>query len=355
MTMADLPLITPDLAGTGGQIKVEPEHFVVEEVPLYAPDGQGDHLFVCLSRSGRTTQQVIADLAAELRVPPRDIGYAGLKDRQARSTQVFSLPKVQPADAQAAAGELGLEFHWAIPHGKKLRTGHLLGNRFTITVLDPTAPDPLACAAAVIDALQERGLPNYFGTQRFGSWGDNAERGLAILTGKERRPGARWLYELMTSAYQARLFNEYLALRIHRSLFDRLLPGELAKKTDTGGMFIVEDVATDQARFERREITFTGPLFGYEMWSPQGAAAALEAEVLATSPVRPEEWRRHRVAGSRRPARLFLQPIALLPDPQGFVVRFFLPKGAYATIVLREVLKAEPQLVADDPLPDAET
>ncbi len=355
MTLDELPLITPDLDGTGGQIKVEPDHFVVDEVPLYEPSGQGDHLFVRLTRAGRTTQEVVADLAAELQVPAGDIGYAGLKDKQARATQVFSLPRVRPEEAQRAAGALGWELHWAVPHNKKLHTGHLLGNRFTITVLDPTVPDPMACAGAIVAALLERGLPNYFGAQRFGKWGDNADRGLAVLSGQMRRPGAKWLHELMISAYQSQLFNEYLALRLKRGLFDCILDGELVKKTDTGGMFIVEDVAIDQARFDHRDITYTGPLFGYDMWWPQGAAAELEAEVLATSPVKPEDWRRHRVSGSRRPAKLFLQPIDLLPHPQGFVISFFLPKGAYATILLREVLKAEPELLPEDPLPDGET
>ena len=144
---------------------------------------------------------------------------------------------------------------------------------------------------------------------------------------------------LLISAYQSRLFNDYLALRMERGLFDKILLGDLAKKTDTGGMFVVEDAAQEQARFDRREITFTGPLFGYKMRQPQADALALEAEILARSPVTPEQWRKHRTDGNRRIGRIFLQPIVVKPHPLGLRLTFYLPKGAYATILLREIMK----------------
>lgn len=340
MPLSNLPFITPDLPGTGGEIKAEPEYFVVDEVPLYEPGGVGDHLFVRLTRSGQTTQHLVQTIAKTLGVPARGIGYAGLKDRHARTTQVLSLPGVHPDQIADLGPAIDAEIHWAIPHNKKLRPGHLLGNRFTITVLDPTVADALDRAQAIIAALHQRGLANYFGEQRFGSYGDNAEQGLAILSGKQRRPRQKWLHKLLASAYQSQLFNQYLALRIERSAFDRILAGDLAKKTDTGGMFIVEDVPAEQARFDRQQITFTGPLFGYKMRQPQADAAALEAEILKDCPVTAQQWRSHRVQGNRRAGRLFLGPIDLTPHPRGFILSFFLPKGAYATILLREIIKA---------------
>ena len=337
--MPELPYITPELPGIGGEIKIEPEHFIVEEVPLYPPTGEGDHLFVQLTREGQTTREVVENLAQALGISPNGIGYAGLKDKHARVTQVFSLPGVSPEQAQEAAGSLGYEFGWAVPHNRKLRPGHLLGNRFTITILNPDAEDALDRAEAIVRALEARGLPNFFGQQRFGQYGDNAEQGLAILTGKKRRPRQKWLTRLLISAYQSQLFNDYLTLRIQRGLFDKILLGDLAKKTDTGGMFVVDDVATDQARFDRREITFTGPLFGYKMRQPQADAAALEAEIQETSPVTPEQWRKNRTDGNRRVGRIFLQPVDVKPYPLGLRLTFYLPKGAYATILLREVMK----------------
>lgn len=348
MLPADLPLISADLPGTGGLIKVEPDHFIVEEVPLYEPSGEGEHLFVLITRAERTTRQVVDDLASGLGIPATDIGYAGLKDRQARTTQMFSLPGVQVDQVEAVTADLDLELVWTAANNRKLRTGHLLGNRFTITVLEPTAPDALDRAEAIITALTERGLPNFFGTQRFGRFGDNAEQGLAILSGERQRPGAKWLHRLLTSAYQSQLFNDYLATRMRRGQFDRILAGDLAKKTDTGGMFLVEDVAAEQARFDQRQITYTGPLFGYEMREAAGAAAVLETEILSASPVPAAAWRKHRVSGNRRPGCLFLEPVDLQPHPQGFTLRFFLPKGAYATILLREIMKSDPGLLDDE-------
>ncbi len=336
---ATLPYITPDLPGIGGEIKAEPQHFIVEEVPLYEPSGQGEHTFVAFTREGQTTREVVEHLAQALHIPADAIGYAGLKDKHARVTQVFSLHQVPPHQAQTAIQDLGYTFHWARPHNRKLRPGHLLGNRFTITILHPTAENPLEQAQAIAQALETRGLPNFFGDQRFGRFGDNAEQGLAILTGQKRRPRQKWLTRLLISAYQSQLFNDYLTLRIQRGLFHRILLGDLAKKTDTGGMFIVEDVATDQERFQRGEITFTGPLFGYKMRQPQADALALEAEILAQSPVTPDQWRKHRTDGNRRVGKIFLQPISVKPHPLGLRLTFYLPKGAYATILLREIMK----------------
>ncbi len=337
--MPDLPYITPDLPGIGGEIKVEPVHFIVEELPLYPPTGRGEHLFVQLTREGQTTREVVENLARVLDIAPGGIGYAGLKDKHARVTQVFSLPGISPSQAKEAVIDLGYEFGYAIPHDRKLRPGHLLGNRFTITILNPQAADAVAQTKTIVRALEDRGLPNFFGKQRFGRFGDNAEQGLAILTGKKRRPRQKWLTRLLISAYQSQLFNDYLTLRLQRGLFETILLGEVAKKTDTGGMFIVEDVGVDQERFLRREITFTGPLFGYKMRQPQADAAALEAEILATSPVTMEQWRKHRTDGNRRIGRIFLQPIDVKPEPGGVRLTFYLPKGAYATILLREVMK----------------
>lgn len=341
MPLSSLPFITPELPGAGGEIKAEPDHFIVEEQALYEPSGSGEHLFVRLTRSGQTTREVVDALAQAVGVAAQDIGYAGLKDRQARATQVFSLLGAQAETLIPAAAALGYEVAWAIPNIAKLRAGHLLGNRFTITVLHPDGEAALPRAAAVLAALRQRGLPNYFGGQRFGVHGDNADQGLAILSGQRPRPRAKWLCKLLLSAYQSHLFNQYLALRMQRGFFDQLLTGDLAKKTDTGGMFLVEDAAAEQPRFQRGEITFTGPLFGHKMRQPAAAGAALEAEILAAAAVAAGQWRQHRVTGNRRPGRLFLGEVDLRPHPQGFQISFFLPKGAYATILLREVLKAD--------------
>lgn len=336
-----LPFFTADLPGCGGRLKAEPAHFVVEEAPLYPPDGAGPHLHVCLTREGWTTRQVVEALARLFDLRPSDIGYAGMKDRHARCTQVFSLPGLQAAAAQRIAAELPFEVLWAQPHRNKLKLGHLLGNHFQIMVTDLDAPvdEARQRAQAIAAVLAQRGLPNFFGPQRFGIDGANVARGRAALLGAG--PRDKWLRRLLISAYQSHLFNMYLQRRLALHLFDRLLLGDVAKKTDTGGMFDVKEPIVEQPRFDGGEINFTGPIYGFKMWAAKDKAAELEAVVLQEAELTMEHLRRARVEGSRRPGRLLLRDLNLTVDDAGLHLAFFLPKSAYATVVVREFTKVD--------------
>ena len=340
--MDTTPTITPDLPGIGGQLKAEPSHFVVEEVPVYEASGEGTHLFVSLTREGWTTRRVAEALAGVYDLPVQAIGFAGLKDRHARCTQTFSLPGLTPEDSQRIGPALPFQVNWARQHTNKLKVGHLLGNRFRITVVDLAVPqeEALARAQAVAAAIAQRGVPNFFGPQRFGIDGANVEKGRKALLGQGPR-GDRWLHRLMISAYQSHLFNRYLAQRIELGLFEQLLAGDVCKKADTGGMFEVHDVAAEQPRYARGEITFTGPIYGKKMWAAQGPAAELEARILAEAELTEDELRRVHTDGTRRPARLWLPTIELASCDDGLQVDFVLPKGAYATVVLREFMKSD--------------
>ena len=335
-----LPYVTPELPGVGGQLKAEPSAFVVEEIPVYDASGEGSHLYVSLTREGWTTRKVVEALADLYGIDRGAVGYAGMKDRHARCTQTFSLPNLQPQDAQRIQDELPFTVNWARCHGNKLKVGHLLGNRFTITVTDlSVGPDAArARVAAIAEAIARRGLPNFFGAQRFGIDGQNVARGRAAFLGNG--PREKWLSRLLISAYQSHLFNSYLAQRMERGSFGQLLDGDVCKKADTGGMFEVDDPATEQPRFERGEIAYTGPIFGKKMWAAARDAAGLENAILAEAGLSDKELRRCRSDGSRRPARLWLPDIALAVDPTGLQATFSLPKGAYATVVMREFTKS---------------
>ncbi len=341
VTYVALPFITTDLPGIGGEIKHKPAHFVVEEIPLYEPIGEGEHVYVCLIREGWNTRTLQKRLAHLFGLRARDVGYAGLKDKQARVTQTFSLflPDHDEATIIRRIQEaLPVRVLWAKRHRNKLKMGHLLGNRFRIVVFSPV-PAAISIAYEIALALQKRGFPNYYGLQRFGIHGDNAQRGWEILQGQGT--GDRWLRQLFLSAYQAALFNAWLVKRIHFGWFDQLLTGDIAKKFDTGGLFPVLDAAKEILRFQQQEITYTGPVYGYRMLWAQGKAGDLERQVLEDAGVTPDMFRNVRLDGGRRPARLFLHDFSMEPHPHGIILSFTLRKGTYATVVLREFLKTE--------------
>jgi tRNA pseudouridine13 synthase len=337
-----LPYSTAELPGVGGQLKAEPAHFVVEEIPLYEAGGSGAHLYVSLTREGWTTKRMADALADLFGVNRRAVGFAGLKDRNARCTQTFSLPGLAPEDAERIEPALPFQVNWARQHSNKLKVGHLLGNRFRITVTDLAVPpeEALARGQAIASAIAQRGVPNFFGPQRFGREGGNVEKGRTALLGQGPRRDP-WLAKLLVSAYQSHLFNRYLVRRIEVGLFGQVIAGDVCKKAETGGMFEVQDPAVEQPRYAAGEIAFTGPIYGKKMWAAKGQAAALEAGVLAEAELSDEDLRRARVDGTRRPARLWLPVIELMAGVQGLQVAFTLPKGAYATVVLREFIKSE--------------
>jgi tRNA pseudouridine13 synthase len=340
-TQTPLSFITASLPGIGGEIKAEPAHFVVEEIPLYAPAGEGEHVYVRLTRQGWATRALQQRLISLFGLREVDVGCAGLKDKQARATQTFSLLLHDVDEATVARRiqeVLPVEVAWTKRHRNKLRRGHLLGNRFRIVVLNPE-PEAMARAEGIAQALQSHGLPNFYGLQRFGMDGDNAQRGREVLFG--RGPRERWLKRFLLSAYQAALFNAWLTERIRRGWFERLLTGDIAKKTDTGGLFEVMEAAVELPRFQRREITYTGPIYGARMRWASGEPGELERSVLEAAEVTTEVLRQARLDGSRRPARLYLDDLSIESHPKGLLFTFTLPKGAYATTVLREFMKTE--------------
>jgi tRNA pseudouridine13 synthase len=337
--VAALPFITADLPGVGGEIKATPAHFVVEEMPLYEPVGEGEHVYVCLTREGWTSRALQKRLAEVLALREVDVGCAGLKDKNARVTQTFSLLLRDVDEATVARriqDALPVEVVWVRRHRNKLRAGHLLGNRFRVVVRHP-GPDAVAQAEAIAQALRARGVPNYYGAQRFGMGGDNALRGREILLG--RGPRERWLRRFLLSAYQSALFNAWLAERVRRGWFDLLLTGDVAKKTDTGGLFDVVDAQVERPRFERQEITYTGPIYGARMRWAGGEPGELERQVLTAAGATVEMLRRARLDGSRHTARLFPWELDIEPHPEGLLFTLALPKGAYATTILREFMK----------------
>lgn len=346
LSAADLPFVTTT-APVGGVLKAEPAHFVVEEVPLYAPSGSGEHVYLRVRRSGRTTHELARALARLAGLPDVAIGYAGLKDKHALVTQTFSLTfrGDEQALARRVADQLAIEVLDVARHGNKLRRGHLVGNCFEI-VLAGTAPDGLATARACLDELERAGIANFYGEQRLGERGANARRGARELAGDRRPGGGRggFAARFALNAFQSALFNRWLAERIARGWLERVLTGDVAKKTTNGALFDVLDEAAESERALRREIVATGPMYGVKMRAASGAPGALEDEVLRASGATADDFARARLGGSRRAARVFPADLAVEEHPEGLRFAFRLPKGAYATVVMREITKERCEL-----------
>lgn len=341
-----LPYLTADLEGIGGRIRARPEDFMVEEVALYEPSGSGSHLYVNITKRNQTTRDVQLQLAELFNLRPQNIGTAGLKDKYAVTTQTFSMlfekDDMRPDDAlELIKGSLNIKVNWAKFHSNKLRVGHLIGNRFKITITDIHMPTSRAAERSrrIAEMIHLRGLPNYYGEQRTGKDGEKVREGWAILQGQKTFTD-RWLSKILVAGYLSYLCNRYLAERMRRGLFDRLLLGDIAKKHETGGIFWVNDPLTEQPRYDAQEISFTAPIYGYLMSKSLGEAAALEAEILEESEMSLETFRRMGVTGTRRFGRLTPR-IEVTEAPRGIQLSFMLHKGGFATTLLREFVKTE--------------
>ena len=334
-------MLTADLPGAGGAM-VELEDFRVEELPAYLPSGEGEHCMALVEKRGLTTPQAIERICAELGLPARDAGYAGLKDKRGITRQWISLSGASPEDLRRL-DHPDLKILEAGRHGNKLRTGHLRGNRFAIT-LRGGHPEGLERARAALARLEERGLPNYFGEQRFGQRGDNARRGLQLLRGEIKPPKQKYQRRLLVSALQSYLFNEVLARRIREGRLSALLGGEVLQRTDSSGLFVSEELEVDAARLERGELVITGPICGPRMpWPKEGSPARLlEEEILAAHQIDPALFSTlGRIGrGGRRPLTVPLSGATVEASGEHLSLSFTLPPGSYATVALQEITQS---------------
>jgi tRNA pseudouridine13 synthase len=328
-------------AGAGAGRFESPEDFRVEEVPAYLPSGEGGHTFLWIEKRLRNTDEVARWLAREAGVAARDVGYAGRKDRMAVTLQHFSVPDLDPERALTLSMP-GVTVVRAARHPHKLRTGQLAGNRFVLRV-HGRDPDVGAQADEAREQLERAGLPNRFGAQRFGRDGDNPERARALLAGA-RFKGDRREARFLLSALQAAVFNEVLQTR--PLPLDRVEVGDLARRTDSGGLFLVEDAEVENARAARLEISATGPLFGTRMETPGPAVAEREAAAMRALGVDPDAIvppKGVRLRGGRRPLRVPVTGLALEQQEDVLQIRFELPAGSFATVLLEELLGAVPE------------
>jgi len=341
-----IPYLTADVPGIGGIIKQEPEDFTVEEIPAYEPIGEGEHLFVWIEKREVSSEQLTRHVADKLSLSPRDIGTAGLKDRQAVTRQYISVPAKCEPNVESLNTDSIRVLH-SKRHQNKLRTGHLNGNRFSILIRDVDA-EMFDNAETIGKRITSLGFPNAFGEQRFGHDGSTLKLGFDLLTGRttQRKLSAarrRFLLRLALSAVQSELFNRVLSERITDELLHTVLEGDVMQVHPTGGCFVVDDVETDQRRFDAREIMTTGPIFGPKMKAPSAAPAEREQRVLKAMGLEPACFQKFRklTQGTRRPLIVRPDEFSVKRDAGGLRLRFTLPSGTYATTLLREFQKNE--------------
>ncbi len=335
--LTPLPYTTQHIAGCGGLSKATPEDFVVEEIPAYLPQGEGEHLFLWIEKRGHSTLDVARALAAHCQFNEKEVSWAGQKDRQAVTRQWLCCP-ARFAEKHLSTFELdGVRILEAVRHQNKLKTGHLRGNRFQLVLRDV---GDLPAALESFDFLAQNGLANGFGAQRFGRHRDNAEKGKAILLagGKHRD---RFERKLFLSAFQSALFNRVLAKRIRANTLFDALAGDVLKKP-TGGEFICETPEIDTLRVRRFEVSPTGPIFGPDMRAPNHAVAEAEAQVLADEGIDASLFALGggETLGTRRALRVALENPECEVAGSDLHLAFSLPSGSYATQVLAELTKS---------------
>lgn len=343
----EIPRFEESPEPTGGTIKESPEDFVVEEIPAYEPSGEGEHLMLLLTKRDLTTNRVVKMLARHYEVPEKAVGFAGQKDRRAVTRQFFSVHAPAATPSPPDLGEdVTVDGIWR--HSKRLKTGHLKGNRFRIVVRRTSiSPDEASGRAGrFLLTMAERGMPNFFGPQRFGLDGDTARWGFALLgcTDVEiprRVHRSRSLRRLALSAAQSAIYNRYLSLRMQNGLLRRVLTGDVLVKVDTGGMFNAEEarMAEEQRRMDARQIVHAGPMFGRKTFASHSDARALEESVLQDMSVELSAFSRHGklLPGTRRRDLVFPTETSASVQGDGFVATFTLPRGSYATVLIRQI------------------
>lgn len=326
-----------------GDYRARPEDFQVAEVLDFAPEGEGEHLWLHVEKRDLTTAMTVRELARLCEVSPRDVGYSGMKDRVAVTRQWLSvqLPgREAPAGLAEALAERGVRVLSEARHPRKLKRGVHRANRFRLRLTGAALEDPALEARWA--RLVEQGVANYFGPQRFGPDGRNLLRARSLLARGWRKRDDR--DGMLLSAARSFLFNELLAERIREGSWDRLLLGEVANLDGTASQFTLEASDAElEARAARLDLHPSGVLWGVGGSVAEGEARALESRLAERYPSLCAGLERAGVRLGRRALRLRLGEPQLTRGEGELWLAFSLPRGAFATAVLRELI-AHPTL-----------
>jgi tRNA pseudouridine13 synthase len=322
-----------------GRLRVTPEDFRVEEILGFEPDGTGAHAMLLVEKRGANTGWVASQLARALRVAVRDVGWSGQKDRNAVTRQAFTLPWPVNVPLDACLGHVGEGYRvlGASRHGRKLRPGSHRANRFEIRVRD------LACdgtgLASRLQQIVEQGVPDYFGPQRFGRAGSNLVRAREWAAGTSA-PRDRGQRGFALSAARSAVFNAVLAARVEQGSWNRLLPGEAVMLDGKRSFFRSDGIDAElSARCAAMDVHPSGPMWGRGDSPATGEALEVEAGIVASEPALCALLEAQGLEHERHSLRLPVRSLAWGIDGDVLTLSFELPRGAFATAVLHEIVR----------------
>jgi tRNA pseudouridine13 synthase len=320
-----------------GVIRSIPEDFRVDEIPAFEPDGEGEHILLHIEKRDSNTDWIAGLLARCADVSRADVSYAGLKDRHAVTRQWFSIRlagKPEPDWQSIESDECRILD--SARHSRKLRIGAHKGNRFTIRVR--SFQGDVDGLKAALDAIALHGVPNYYGEQRFGIRDSNLDSARALFNGELKRV-KRQKRGFYLSAARSFLFNQVLAARVTANTWNKPLAGERMMLAGTRSNFLAEeidDLLLD--RHHRMDVHVSGPLWGRGETMVSGEVAELEQEVLAALDFWCKGLEQFGLKMERRALRMPVSSLEWSLEGELLDWAFTLPKGCFATTVLRECI-----------------
>ncbi|MEY4475816.1 MAG: tRNA pseudouridine synthase [Pseudomonadota bacterium] len=330
-----------------GILKANSEDFLVVEDLGFEPDGEGEHLLIRIRKNGCNTQFVADYLARFAKIHPRLVSYAGLKDRHAVTEQWFCLhlPGKEAPDLSTFELE-GCDVLDAVRQKRKLRIGSLKGNAFTLVLRHITDRQDVEQR---LQQITVQGVPNYFGSQRFGRGGNNLLQARLWAT-NQIRVNQRHKRSFYLSASRSAMFNLINSVRLAQQQAMTVLEGDVLQLSGRGSWFVAKSDAlvSLQQRVDTGELNITAPLPGDSELGTQGEALAFERACLAEQTALLALIKRERVEGARRALLLKPQNMAWnWWDDVTLEVSFWLPAGSFATSVVREIMNQDNADAAD--------
>ena len=325
-----------------GIIRCKPSDFVVTELNTIELSGQGEHLWLYVKKTNSNTNWVAKQLSNICQVPQRQVGFAGLKDRHAVTSQFFSvqLPKVKDVDKIQAALPEDITVLKAGYHHKKIKTGQLDANQFEITIREVKG-DKKAVEQNIQNCI-DHGVPNYFGSQRFGHNMGNIEKCHEWFSGNYKVK-SRNLKSLLISTARSHIFNLIVAERLRNCTWNTALTGDILQLNNSKSWFPVSQASKDEVvkRLSEQDLHLTAAMWGEDDVQSSDECALLENDIASQFPIYQRGFEKFRLKQDRRAMRICAQDLNYSWQQDKLLLKFKLAPGAYATGIMREILVIE--------------